>query len=194
MSEEVQRETSMSLCNSSQDLTKYVENEVLLLLQEDLAVMGKCLQDYGLPNPDNCNRFQKIPHVIQDKMFIVENQRKLSENRCSNLNSDQQNAFCTIMKAVHDETYTHRMFFLNAPGGYGKTFLIEALLCTVRGMGKIALAVASSEIAAKLLEGGRIAHSQFKIPIPVNESSVCSISLQSNDAKLIFGMNQDESC
>ena len=31
----------------------------------------------------------------------------------------------------------------------------------------------------------RTAHSHFKIPIPVHESSVCSISLQSNDAKLI---------
>ena len=77
------------------------------------------------------------------------------------------------------------MFFVNAPGGYGKTFLIEALLSTVRNKGKIALVVASSSIVAELLEGGWTAHSHFKIPIPVNESSVCSISLQSYDAKLL---------
>ena len=52
-------------------------------------------------------------------------------------------------------------------------------------MGKIALAVASSGIAAELLQGGRTVHSWFKIPIPVNETSVCSISLQSDDAKLM---------
>ena len=52
-------------------------------------------------------------------------------------------------------------------------------------MGKITLAVASSGIAAELLEGGRTAHSKFKIPIPINESSVCSISLQPQDARLI---------
>ena len=52
-------------------------------------------------------------------------------------------------------------------------------------MEKIALAVASYGIAAELLKGGRTAHSHFKIPIPVNEGSVCSISLQSNDAKLL---------
>ena len=75
--------------------------------------------------------------------------------------------------------------YLNSPGGYRKTFLIETLLSTVRGMGKIALAVASSGIAAELLQGGRTAHSCFKIPIPVNETSICSISLQSDDAKLI---------
>ena len=37
--------------------------------------------------------------------------------------------------------------------------LIETLLSIVRGMGKIALAVASSGVAAELLEGGRTAHS-----------------------------------
>ena len=40
-------------------------------------------------------------------------------------------------------THVNKLFFLNAPGGYGKTFLIEALLSTVRGLGKIALAVTS---------------------------------------------------
>ena len=52
-------------------------------------------------------------------------------------------------------------------------------------MGKIALAEASSGIAAELLEGGCTAHSHFKIPIPIHENSVCTISLQSNDAKLL---------
>ena len=47
------------------------------------------------------------------------------------------------------------------------------------------MAVASSGIAAELLEGGRTAHSRLKIPIPINENSVCSISLQSADAKLL---------
>ena len=55
----------------------------------------------------------------------------------------------------------------------------------LRGLGKIALAVASSGIAAELLEGGWTAHSRFQIPIPINESSVCNISLQSDLAKLI---------
>ena len=52
-------------------------------------------------------------------------------------------------------------------------------------VGEIALAVASSGIAAELLEGGRTAHSRFKIPIPINELSVCNISLQSDLARLI---------
>ena len=69
--------------------------------------------------------------------------------------------------------------FLNAPGGCGKTFLIDGLLVTVIGMGKIALAVASSGMTPELLEGGRTAHLGLKTPIPIDESSLYSISLQS---------------
>lgn len=48
-----------------------------------------------------------------------------------------------------------------------------------------ALPVASSGIAAILLDGGVTAHSKFKIPIQIHEDSVCSISLQSNRAQEI---------
>ena len=118
-------------------------------------------------------------------MFCAQNQADIGRRKCEQLNTDQAHAFSTIMEAVNDDTHVNRLFFLNASGGYGKTFLIEALLSTVRGLGKIALAVASSGIAAELLEGSRTAHSRFKIPIPINESSVCNISLQCDIAKLI---------
>ena len=86
---------------------------------------------------------------------------------------------------VSDDDYDKRLFFLNAPGGCEKAFLIDTLLAAVQGMGKIATVAASSGITTELLEGGRTAHSRFKIPIPISENSVCSISLQSQDAKLL---------
>ena len=61
----------------------------------------------------------------------------------------------------------------------------ETLLSSVRSIGQIALAVTSSGIGAELLEGGRTAHSQFKIPIPISDESMCSISLQLSHAELI---------
>ena len=117
-------------------------------------------------------------------MFCAENQADICRRKCEQLNTDQAHAFSAIMEAVNDDTHVNRLFFLNAPGDYGKP-LIEALLSTVRGLGKIALAVVSSGIAAELLEHGRTAHSRLKIPIPINESSVYNIFLQSDIAKLI---------
>ena len=185
MGEDILREFATYPHISSQDWRLCVDNEVLILLQEELEGMGLCLEKFGLPTPNKQNRIQKIPRIIQEELFDVDIQRNKSQSKCQSLNKDQHDAFYTIMKAVQNKEHPERVFFLNAPGGYGKTFLIEALLSTVRGMGKIALAVASSGIAAELLEGGHTAHSHFKIPIPVNESSVCTISLQSNDARLL---------
>ena len=102
-------------------------------------------------------------------MFCAENQAYIGRTKCQQLNTNQAHALSAIMEAVNDDTHVSRLFSLYAPGGYGKTFLIEALLSMVRGLGKIALAVASSGIAAELLECGRTAHYRFKIPIPINE-------------------------
>ena len=82
--------------------------------------------------------------MIAEETFHIETQKEINNSKCKQLNMDQQGAFCAIMKAVNDENHPQQMFLLNAPGGYGKTFLIETLLSTVRGLCKIALTVPSS--------------------------------------------------
>lgn len=83
------------------------------------------------------------------------------------------------MKAVDDGN--GGLFFLEAPGGTGKTFQISLILADIRDQSAIALALASTGIAATLLEGGRTAHSALKLPInlQINENPVCNISKQS---------------
>ena len=130
-----------------------VDNEVLLLLEDELAAMDRSLADCDLPTPDRAMRIQVIPQVIKDELFDCELQKEISKIKSCSLNVHQQATFATGMQAVYDESYTQRLFFLNAPDSYGKTFLIEVLLATVRSIGKIGLAVASSGIAAELLEG-----------------------------------------
>lgn len=115
------------------------------------------------------------------------NQTALLRDNESRLNPDQKNVYNLILSSVNSND--GKMFFLDAPGGTGKTFLINLLLAKVRSEGKIALAVASSGIAATLLEGGRTAHSTFKLPLKVysdDVSTVCNISKQSNAGKLMI--------
>ena len=50
------------------------------------------------------------------------------------------------------------------------------LSSALRSEGKIVLTDASSRIASLLLPGGRTTHSQFKIPVPTLEHSVCNIT------------------
>ena len=77
-------------------------------------------------------------------------------------------------------------FFIDAPGGTGKSFLLNLILKTARSKGKVALAVASSGIAATVLQGGRTAHNMFKIPLMESyEIKSCSIKKNTNLAKLL---------
>ncbi|OSX74863.1 hypothetical protein BU14_0263s0001 [Porphyra umbilicalis] len=78
-----------------------------------------------------------------------------------------------------------RLFFLDAPGGAGKTYLAETLLNYTRGSGHIGLAVASSAIAATLIPLGRTAHSRFKIPIEINQTSFCGFTQSTDVAKML---------
>jgi ATP-dependent DNA helicase PIF1 len=77
------------------------------------------------------------------------------------------------------------VYFLDGYGGTGKTFTINLTLAQARANGHIAIAVASSGIAAVLLDGGTTAHSRFKIPIEIHAESTCNIPAQGHLAELI---------
>ncbi|CAN0904882.1 ATP-dependent DNA helicase PIF1 [Linum grandiflorum] len=68
---------------------------------------------------------------------------------------------------------------------WGMPPLIRSIIAKVRSLGKIALVVASSGIAATLLPGGVTAHSRFKIPIDVDHASTCSIKKGTSLARLM---------
>ncbi|UYV76412.1 hypothetical protein LAZ67_14000329 [Cordylochernes scorpioides] len=78
-------------------------------------------------------------------------------------------------------------FFLDAPGGTGKTFIINLLLAKLRLEGLVIFAAASAGIAATLLDGGRTAHSLFKLPLNLydDELAVCNIAKQSATSKIL---------
>ncbi|GMF14737.1 unnamed protein product [Phytophthora fragariaefolia] len=75
----------------------------------------------------------------------------------------------------------NKLFFIDGPGGTGKSTLLRHILAKVRLAGKIAIAVASRGIASPLLIGGRTAHSTFKIPLKLT----CAICKQSHLKSLI---------
>lgn len=66
------------------------------------------------------------------------------------MNAEQKHAFDVICNAV--QTNQGGVFFLNGPAGTGKTFCYNTICYHIRGQGKIVLCVASSGIAALLLQ------------------------------------------
>ncbi|KAL5647573.1 hypothetical protein ACJX0J_041928, partial [Zea mays] len=93
-----------------------------------------------------------------------------------------------IIDAYDDAIGTSReggLFFVDGPGGTGKTYLYRVLLVTLRNQGKIAVATATSGVAASIMPGGRTAHSRFKIPHTIDDAAVCIFTKQSGTTELL---------
>ena len=105
---------------------------------------------------------------------------QLNEQR---LTPDQCDVYGNILTNVDSRQGV--IMFLDAPGGTGKTFLLNLLLAKIRMRRSIAIAVAFSSIAATLLDGGRTAHSTLKLPLTRTESPTCNIGKGIGIAKVL---------
>ena len=107
----------------------------------------------------------------------------MAKQRVPTLNTDQHTAYDAILNAV--ETQSGQCFFLNGPGGTGKTYIYNTLCYTLCAGGKIIICTASSGITAVLLIGGCTTHFRFRIPINLHEGSSCGISKNLMEADLL---------
>ena len=161
---------------------KDIQYQVLNQINDILHSMGH-----------NVNEYELIPEIVQlsilekeAKEIFFERTIRVGEEDIllhKKLNTKQLKAYNVII----DQVFSKKpgAFFIDDPGGTGKTFLYHALLATIHSKGYIALATATSGVVASILPGGRTAHSRFKIPIDIDENFSCNISKQSSTASLI---------
>ncbi|XP_055915855.1 uncharacterized protein LOC129948797 [Eupeodes corollae] len=160
-----------------------VYNKGLIQIENKLLELNdKSLRDFGLPSP---NRSQNVVDAIPCRIYDVNELSEFVNSNVPKLVADQKIAYDAIIESV--ENNSGQLFFLDAPGGTGKTFLANLVLSKVRLSGRKALAVASSGIAATLLYDGKTAHSTFKLPLTVSldQQSVCSIRKNGPLGKLL---------
>ncbi|XP_021719094.1 ATP-dependent DNA helicase PIF2-like [Chenopodium quinoa] len=144
--------------------------------------MGKSLGECGLTSlSDSTDSMIDRTKDIQDALDAPIPQSCIDSR--SLLNAAQREAFTSIME--HVIKGKPGAFFVDGPGGTGKTFLYNALYAEIRLMNKIVLPTATSGIAATNIPSGRTAHSRFKIPVDSDCSLACSVSKQSSLAALI---------
>ena len=167
---------------------KDILNKVLVALDEELNQMGGSLRDFhDMPQPKPLSEEEKEARILRDEIFDTLKQINFVKNWMPLLNQDQTSIFGEIYQAIHaqPESVCQKIHIINSPGGYGKTLLLKVLAAKIRSEGGIVICVASTGLAAQNLEGGRTAHSRFKIPIDILEDSTCSIKAQSSLAKLV---------
>jgi len=99
------------------------------------------------------------------------------------LNHKQRTIYEDVIKKVQNKQQLK--YFIDGPGGSGKTHLFSIITSKLRKMGHIVLNVASSGAAASQMDGGRTAHSLLKIPITLDMNSMCNIDHDSELAELL---------
>ncbi|GJZ17940.1 DNA helicase [Tanacetum coccineum] len=161
-----------------------LENYTKYEFEACLNHCSRSLTDFGISLPP-----ENLMSVLRNRLLMEEksyNRDLLAIERdklIEKLNNCQRDIFNIIMHAI--TTKTQELIFVYGHGGTGKTFLWKTIIYALRAEGKIVLAVASSGIASLLLPSGRTAHSRFKLPLDLNDSSVCSITKNTQLATLL---------
>ena len=166
---------------------------VLLDLEMRLSSFEKGLSDFGLPTP-TIEEMTEIEHVTSTQAAVIREELDFHFEDLKNTVDESVQTFTpeqlTVYEKVMDAIKNERSLcvFLSARGGCGKTYLLNGLLAAVRTLepgGCVALAMATTGIAANLLQLGRTFHSRMKAPLDPDKDSTLKISAQSKLADLM---------
>ncbi|CAI9298843.1 unnamed protein product [Lactuca saligna] len=144
--------------------------------------MGDNIDDFDLPKINqNVNLEFVVFRDVEEEFSMVFEPEHLQARDF--LNPEQKFMYDEVMWHIHNDI--PGVSFIDGPGGTGKIFLYKALLANICSFGHTALVNASSGVAANNMPGGRITNSRFKIPLNLENNSVCKISRQSDTAQLL---------
>ncbi|XP_021757489.1 uncharacterized protein LOC110722527 [Chenopodium quinoa] len=149
-----------------------VKNLTVREVESGLVAMGKSLENFGLGHliEETDDRI-RVTKDIEDALDAPIPPECLDCR--SKLNEAQASAFNSILSHIEDGK--PGCFFVDGPGGTGKTFLYNSMYAEVRLSGKIVLPTETSGIAASNIPSGRTAHSRFKIPLDSDLSIACDV-------------------
>jgi hypothetical protein len=111
----------------------------LFLISRELTLDDRCLRDFNLPNFVNeWDRDRGNPLIRHELDYDYAALAAAAAARELVLNPDQLRAYNAILSQL-DSDPTNAVFFLNGPGGTGKTFLYRCLCERLRSSRKIVL-------------------------------------------------------
>ena len=155
-------------------------NKALYEIKQFLLDSGRCYDENILPPIDE-------DLIVDDQIENVgdnlDDLREAARSSYDAFNPQQKEVFDFVSASL--STKRNSVVFLNAPGGCGKTFLINTLIRDSLSRGLSVAALAASGVASILLLHGRTAHSQLKLPIPIRADSTSPITALSMEGKFL---------
>ena len=111
------------------DADEHILNAALVDIDKRLQCHGKSLADFpGMPTPIHVkNPYDEALIIQQELDYGVHEQLSIVDRDVPSLNTEQHTIFTTIMSSVDDHKQYPKVFFIDGPGGTGKTFLYNTL-------------------------------------------------------------------
>ena len=155
-------------------------------IQSTLEQSGFTCKDFSIPqfNPNTLAQ-----DLTADPGFDITQESNEAKILLNILNNEQQQFVDQILGDLADikrgDQPKCRAYFLDGPGGTGKTMCYNTLISAFRGEGEVVAPCAWTGIAATLLKGGRTVHNLFKLPVPVLDTSTCNVKPTSKHAAFL---------
>ena len=144
----------------------------------------------GLNIVDDLPPLDNDPHHVN---IDVEAEAQTFETMYDQLNDEQRLIVDVMVNELRHgpepSTLRPRAYFVDAPGGTGKTFVFNTLIAKALSEGLKVASCAWTGIAGNLLRFGQTMHSLFKLPVPILETSTCNITTTSKQATFIRSLS-----
>ncbi|CAF1361123.1 unnamed protein product [Rotaria sordida] len=115
-------------------------------IEEKLKEQGRSCSDFGIPSPTS------VPYSFERKIINKEEELQIAQEMYAMLNQDQRLAADEILAAHRKQSTTVDLyFFIDGPGGTGKSYLYNTLYHLFMGQGVYVMPVIWTGIAGSLL-------------------------------------------
>ena len=119
--------------------------------------------------------------------MLPRDRRECGKLQYRSLNTQQKEIVDIVLNAVmHDNEHNnHNCFYIDGPGGSGKTFIYTTLYHILKSNVKKICTMAFTGIATTLLPNRRTVHKTFAMPVPLFADSTSNIKNQTKAGELL---------
>ena len=160
------------------------ENWALKIINESLLLYGMTNEDFQLPAYDEelCNVTEEQNHMFETRTQEIKNSNDELKKCIISLSTKQREIFNKVIKAL-DGKDNPKYFFIDGPGGSGKSYLLNTIINYMESNSISITAVAWTGIAATLLKGGKTVHTAFKFSLDIDEKTTSGIKPNSEKGR-----------
>ncbi|XP_044019589.1 uncharacterized protein LOC122860013 [Aphidius gifuensis] len=128
--------------------------------------------------------FEPVDNLNDEEIIPLQRHEEIGSAQYAKLNTKQKVIVDKILNAVlSDQRTSNSCFFIDGPGGSGKTFVYSTIYHLLKSKRKKISTTAFTGIAAISLPEGRTMHNVFGMLVPMYADSISSIKCQSKEAE-----------